>query len=72
MTAEAFQPTHRRERSTNILNVRLVDAGWAWVEARMEEHDVNRTEVVKAALALAAANPKEFADIIKARKDKNT
>lgn len=72
MTAEAFDPTPPRERQTNILPVRLSDGGWEWVEARMDEYEINQTEVVKAALALASAKPQEFAKLIKARKGNNT
>ena len=71
MTAEAFDPIPQRERTTNILNVRLSDGGWEWVDARIEEFKVNQTDLVKAALAFAASNPREFAAEVKRRKGKN-
>lgn len=70
MTAEAFPTTPRRERSSNIITLRLVNSGWDWIEAHVKTHSITQTEVVKAALAFAAAHPKEFAKTITDRKER--
>jgi hypothetical protein len=68
MAVDPFQITPTRARSTNHLNLRLRDSGYEWVEQQMDQHNIDKSEVVKAALAFAAKNPAAFSKLIEARK----
>lgn len=68
MADDPFQSTPTRARSTNHLNLRLRDSGYEWIESQMDQHGVDKSEVVKAALAFAAKNPAAFTKLIETRK----
>jgi hypothetical protein len=66
---DAFAPTPPRERHSDVMAVRLRGSGRDWVDERVEEYSITKTELVKAALAFAAANPAEFEKLIMKRKE---
>lgn len=68
---DPFAPTPPRASHSDVIAVRLRGAGREWVDARIEEYEITITELVKAALAFAAASPKEFAALIAKRKEKS-
>ena len=72
MQDDPFPPTPARTPSSDVFGVRLRESGRDWAHERIERHNITKTELVKAALAFAAANSNEFDELIKARKDKNT
>lgn len=68
MTEQPFAATPKRVgRTTNIVNVRLREPGFIWLDKTAEKHGVNRSEIIKAALALAAQDEKKFSALIAAR-----
>lgn len=66
--ADPFAPPPRRERSTNVVVVRLAPTGREWVEGVASAHGVTISEVVKAALSFAAQQNGQFSKMIEARK----
>lgn len=68
MSDDPFEATPPRERSNNILGVRLRQSGFDWLDGQVKEHDVSRTEIVKAALAFASSKRKEFDTYVEKRK----
>lgn len=72
MTQEPFPLTPRRVEGQrpqrNVISVYLRDGGLEWLQGRMAEHSVKKSDVVKAALGFAAQHRAEFDAYLKERK----
>lgn len=69
---EAFGPVRaqRAKPNSDIVNLRLKESGREWMQAVTERHSVSRSEVLRAALAYAAANQSDFDQLLKERNAK--
>jgi hypothetical protein len=65
---DAFPPTPRSDRRTNVMNFRLGESGRVWLAGMAEKHGVTQTEVIKAALSFAAKREADFGMIVEKRK----